>query len=149
MNMTSRMRWIAVTGLVLSGFILGCGSGGFNAPTGTVSGKVTINGKPLTDATIVFMGEGNGETGMAPLQADGTYTLKYGAGFSVPAGDYRVALTSTPPNAPPPDPAALMANPEKYKPNESIPEKYRDATTSGLIAVVKPGSNSNVDFELK
>lgn len=140
----------AASVLLLLVVAAGCGGGGgLNAPTGTVSGKVTINGAPLGNAMITFVGENNGDTASAQLASDGSYSLKYGTGFSVPAGDYRVAFSSSNPNAPAPNPSDLMANPDKFKPTTTIPDKYLDAKNSGLIAVVKPGSNSDVNFDLK
>jgi hypothetical protein len=129
----------------------GCGaSGGLNVETGTVSGKVSLAGQPLGTGTIVFFAENNGETAIGPLASDGTYTLKYGTGFSVPAGDYRVAINEgPPPGAPIPSPEDIMKAPPAAANTSKIPAKYRDAKTSGLIAVVKPGSNSGVDFDLK
>ncbi len=130
----------------------GCGgSGGLDGPTGTVSGTVTLNGKPLGDASITFLGENNGDTATAPLQSDGTYSLKYGAGFSVPAGDYRVVvIAGPPPGAAAPDPQDLM---KTMKPagfgKSPIPAKYNDPKTSALIAVVKEGTNPNINFDLK
>lgn len=139
-----------VTSLAFVAACGGCGpKAGLNVPTGTVAGKVTLAGQPLTNASITFFGEGLGDTGSGILQSDGTYTLKYGNGFSVPAGDYRVAITSARPQQAPPDPNDLMANPDKYAQNESIPVKYRDPQTSGMIAVVKAGSNTDVNFDLK
>lgn len=129
----------------------GCKRDGLGGPTGTVSGTVTLNGKPLGEVTVTFFGENNGDTAMGVTQADGTYTLLYGTGFSVPAGDYRVAVTTgISPNAPPPNPGDLM---KTMKPGplakSSIPTKYQTASTSTLIAVVKEGTNPNISFDLK
>lgn len=129
----------------------GCGGGGGRkVATGTVSGKVSLAGQPLSTGTIVFFAENNGETAIGPLSSDGTYTLKYGTGFSIPVGDYRVAINEgPPPGAPIPSPADVMKAPPAGPATSKIPAKFRDAKTSGLIAVVKPGSNSGVDFDLK
>ena len=84
-------------------------------------------------------------------QSDGTYSLKYGSGFSVPAGDYRVAIIAgPPPGETSTNPADLM---KTMKPpasaNSPIPQKYNDPKTSTLIAVVKEGSNPDISFDLK
>lgn len=138
--------------MCVAGLLVGCpAKGGLNVPTGTVSGTVTLAGKPATDATIMFIGENNGDTASAELQADGSYSLKYGTGFSVPMGDYRVVVTGGPaPGTPAPDPSSLM---KSMKPpgagKNPIPAKYSDPKTSGLVAVVKEGSNPNTNFDLK
>jgi len=140
---------IAVLPLLLAVGLSGCGGGGISGAKGTVSGKVTVDGAPLAKGTIIFVGENNGDTASAILNSDGTYALKYGDGFSIPAGDYRVAFTASNAGETPPDPMALMDNPEKYKPNTQIPAKYLDSKTSGLVSVVNAGSNSDVNFDLK
>ncbi len=129
----------------------GCGKGGLEGPTGTVSGTVTIGGKPLSDASITFFGESNGDTATAVLGSDGAYSLKYEGGFSVPAGDYRVAvIAGPPPGEKAPDPADLMKTMKPQGLGKSpIPPKYRDPKTSALVAVVKEGSNPNISFDLK
>jgi hypothetical protein len=98
----------------------------------TVSGVVTLDGKPLpggaltftaVDSVIgstVFIGEGGRyKTTRAPIGANvvtiETEMLKYG-------------------------------NPTAYVP---IPAKYADPTQSGLTAEIKPGENENVDFALE
>jgi hypothetical protein len=42
-----------------------------------------------------------------------------------------------------------MKNPEKYASKDSIPEKYQNPATSGLVAVIQTGSNPDTDFNLK
>ncbi len=143
-------RWISMACLVavcsMSGF--GC-SGGKTVQTGTVQGKVTLDGEPVTTGLIFFMGENIADTASAELQSDGTYSMRYGSGFRVPAADYRVCFGAANVNAPPPDPAALMETPEKYAAKTPpVPPKYLDAKTSGLIAAVNPGQNT-LNFELK
>ena len=135
------------------GFFLlqGCGRGGLDGPTGTVSGTITMGGKPLSDASVTFFGENNGDTATAVLGSDGTYSLKYEGGFSVPAGDYRVAvIAGPPPGEKAPDPADLMKTMKPQGMGKSpIPAKYRDPKTSALVAVVKEGTNPNISFDLK
>lgn len=141
-------RPLLVLGVLL---LTGCGGGGLNVPTGTVSGTVTMGGKPLTDATITFIGETNGDTASGVLQSDGTYSLKYGSGFGVPAGDYRVVVVAgAAASSGPTNPEDLMKTvkvPQVVK--SPIPDKYRDPKTSALVAVVKEGTNPNIDFDLK
>ena len=150
-SMSVRLSLILLCGGAL---LCGCGpKSGLDLPTGTVSGTVTSGGKPLTEATVTFFGETVGDTATSPLQEDGTYTLKYGKGFSVPIGDYRVAITTgsaASSGGGAPDPESLMQTVDAGSALESkIPAKYTNPETSGLIAIVKEGTNSNVDFDLK
>jgi hypothetical protein len=101
-----------------------------------VTGKVTYNGKTLTSGTVGFLGEG-GASDSAIIAADGTYTAT-----KVPLGTVKVSVATSAPQgggtmpqmpALPGMPAAQEAIP--------IPQKYRDANTSGLTFEVKRGSN--------
>lgn len=151
MPTNSHRAWVVV-GMVLLGLVSGgCGAKGrgYNGPTGTVTGKVTLNGKPIEKGSIAFINENLSINAVGLLKSDGTYALKVGTSFSVPVGDYRIAVTGSDPSAPIPDPNDLMSHPEKFKENDTIPPKFRDPNSSGLIAVVKEGSNLNVDFDLK
>lgn len=140
--------WITLTCVSL--LLAGCGgSGGDSTPTGTVTGKVSLNGKPLEGGMIVFVAQGKSSNASGTVLKDGTYTLKHGKGFSVPVGDYRIYVSSVDVSAPTPDPMDLNNNPEKYEQKNTIPEKFQSAETSGLVAVVKAGSNPNTDFDLK
>ena len=145
-----KFYWLVSASVVIS-MLTGCGpAGGLSGPTGTVSGKVLVSGNPLSEGSIMFFGENNGDTASATLQSDGTYSLKYGLGFSVPAGDYRVAIVDSPPaDAKPIDPMELMKNIPSPKLKSKVAAKYKDPKTSQLIAVVKAGSNTDINFDLK
>lgn len=137
----------AFASVVLCGF--GC-SQKVSKPSGTVAGKITYGGKPLDKGSVIFVSDVTGDSAASDLQADGTYTLKYGKGFSVPAGDYRVAVRGVAMSTqPPPDPTELMKNPEKYEVKDPVPDKYRNPASSGLVAVIKEGTNTDVNFDLK
>ncbi len=131
--------------------VVGCAKSGLDLPTGTVAGAVTLNGEPMANGTITFFGENHGDTATAKLQSDGTYTLKYGDGFSVPAGDYRVAIVDgAAGGGVSADPSELMKTVAAGPPEKSaLDSKYVDPQTSGLVAVVKEGTNTNINFDLK
>jgi len=143
-------RWITFACLLAASTVslTGCG-GGKTVQMGTVQGKVTLDGEPVSAGTIFFMGESIADTASAELQSDGSYSMRYGSGFRIPAADYRVCLGASNTNATPPDPGALMESPEKYAvKTPSVPAKYLDGKTSGLIAAVNPGQNT-LNFDLK
>jgi hypothetical protein len=126
-------RGIATLGiLVCLGWLDGCGSGG--PPSGTVSGKVTLNGQPLSDGVVVFTDSAAGVGASASLNERGIYHLP-----SIPVSSYDVAIQ--PPPAPPPDEMP------KVLPKSPIPEPFRDAETSPLKATVNQGPNT-ADFSL-
>ncbi len=122
---------------------LGCSA----SDVGRVTGKVTLDGQPLSTGTIVFEDATHGIAVSAPLKADGSYEVRTHDKAGLPAGDYRVSLSAvgigsgeTPLVSGPPDKAG--------PPKSAIPEKYRDAKSSGLTAKVATGTNKPFDFAL-
>jgi hypothetical protein len=120
-------------------FTLGCGS---EAKT-TVTGKVTVNGKPAAaGAMVVFVGADSKQMS-AMVGADGAYTMT-----DPPVGEVKVAVK--------PDPAATgavvaakdmpgMGGPAAT--GEAIPNKYADPN-NGLTFTVVKGSNKPFNIEL-
>jgi hypothetical protein len=87
--------------------------------TGSLEGKVTLNGKPLAKGKVIFHPkEGNAIT--AELSDDGAYTAK-----DVPTGKLSVTIQG-----------------------EGVPKVFTDSKTTPLQVEVKPGK-ATVDFELK
>ncbi len=117
--------------------LVGCG--GNNADTkkmGTASGKISLNGKPLTDCRINFNSAKTGVGAGGDLKEDGSYTLE----GSLPVGDYTLFIT------PPSDFTPAKAQAKSGLTN--VPAKYRGEATSGLTAEVKEGK-SEYNFDLK
>ena len=120
----------------------GCGNGN-RLTTGTVIGTVSLDGKPLNDAEIVFYGDkrmGLGDIVNGDIVNVTTYTSNDG----VLIGKHRVAIRQKI------DEAELMRPPSessKKKRKSKIPMKYKSAGTSGLTIEIKPGENP-VSFEL-
>ena len=112
------------------------------AKTGTISGNVTYQGKPLPAGIITFHTADGKSSVSAQLQADGTFAAK-----DVPVGPTRVTINTKPAKPKPP------AEKEPQKPEEGpkfipIPAKYADPNTSGLAYEVKPGKQT-LDLDLK
>lgn len=132
--------------------LIGCSGSGASVKTGTVQGKVLLNGQPLQKGTVFFFTAIGGDSASGAIQPDGTYTARYQSGFSIPVGDYAVSVSVIADEpATPIDPTLLMEKIAKEglpKPSAAIPEKYTDPKKSGLIAVIKEGANT-VDFDLK
>lgn len=116
-------------GLVLAAVVLaatGCGGG---QTTGSVSGTVTYNGKPVTSGDVNFISS-TGTAALAKLDETGGYKID-----ALQAGEYKVYVT--PPLPEPQAPGAKAGPPRKFE----VPPKFRDATTSGVKVTVKGGSN--------
>src|SRR5258707_703739 len=82
--MTARVRthrFALVFAGVLAAAVCGC-----SAKTGTVAGKVTVDGKPAIGATVILTGENN-LSAAAIVREDGTYETP-----GVPVGPVTIAL---------------------------------------------------------
>ncbi len=127
----------------------GCGPG--SGPTGTVTGKVTLDGEPVPQGCAVTFVSSAGFTASAKVGAGGSYTLLNVDKPAIPVASYKVAVAQ---------PAAEVsgADYEKYmSPDggggaktapETIPAKYQSTETSGLSFDVKEGPNT-INIELK
>lgn len=112
--------------------LAGCSGG---QPTGSVSGKVTLGGAPLTAGNIQFTNQAAGVGATAELDAAGSYQLA-----AIAVGDYQVAIGPPPPPAPH---EMDQAGPSQV----NIPGKYKDVQTSGLSVTITRGANT-ADFDL-
>ena len=111
--------------------LAGCKS---DRPTlGTVSGTVTLDGRPLPRAVVTFIPETDGRASMGTTDDEGRFELVYlreERGAIV--GEHRVRIRKIPTEE-----EGRVANP--------LPRKY-DASTE-LTASVQKGENT-IDFEL-
>ncbi|WP_232103579.1 carboxypeptidase-like regulatory domain-containing protein [Gimesia algae] len=161
--------------VILTSCCLGC-TGGNDVDLGSVSGVVTMDGKPLSNAIVVFVPEkGNPSSGRTDEQ--GTYDLTYlGNSRGAIVGSHKVKITSRDPNeldeeidgdtdfakvamsetldiaTPPVESDGDMTKkrpvttPNKKGKEEPIPARYNSQTE--LIKKVTAGENT-IDFDLK
>ena len=135
----ARCRAALLAAALLALTPIGCGVSGM----GSVSGRVTYQGKPVPKGTITFVTRlPNKRNAVGALQADGSYQLQTeqpGDGAGV--GDYVVTVYAH-------DEPVLDYIPAKpVKPKLLAPAKYENPDTSGLKATVTSGSN-RFDFTL-
>jgi hypothetical protein len=145
-------------GIVLLGFITSLGAAGCSSK-GTISGKITYQGKPVTAGTVTFVPEKGGGAFTASIQ-EGEYKVEH-----VPPGPAKIAV-STPSSSsakryiekmqPPPEmlkkgapdrPAGEPVKPSA-QPTVPIPPKFQNPETSGLTYTVKSGQQ-NFDIPIK
>ncbi len=100
-----------------------------------VTGRVTFEGKPVSDASIRFSDPQAGVDVLADIAADGRYTIITDRGDGLPEGSYRVAVIPRDKNAPL---GSFTAGPETIR--RDIPLKYRQPATSGLTVTVGPSA---------
>lgn len=134
-------------------FVLGCGGEGYG-PTGKITGRLTMDGKPLAAGTAVsFMQMEKGFLAFGLTDADGKFEVGSWNKGDMPVGTYKVMLA--PPSAPTKPAKEVSAseafeNPELLEPTvkADFPPKYRDTNTSGLEYEIKSGPN-HFDIDLK
>jgi hypothetical protein len=136
------MRMWPLPILLVTGLALGCG----NRNAGTVSGRVTLDRKPLENARVTFQPFGGtaytGVGSYGTTNANGEYTLSFidGKGAGAAVGKHQVRITVVSPDNDTKDdrPRRGFVQP--------VPEKYNFKST--LEADVHPGANENVNFDL-
>ena len=119
--------------------MLGC-----KAPVvpGTVSGKVSLKGKPIPAGEVAFVHIKGTSGASGPVSSDGTYKLA----DPLPPGVYQVYVVPPPLPAPTP-PGMTPTAPATPVIQVDIPPKYQTEATSGLTADVKSGPNT-FDFAI-
>lgn len=123
-----------------------CLSGCGGPEVGIVQGKVTLDGQPLTGASVVFEDAARGISVNAPLAADGTFKARTYDKPGLPPGTYRVAVR---PGSVGSGEAPLVGDADPTAaPPITVPERYRSVKTSELIAQVNAGKNPPLEFAL-
>jgi hypothetical protein len=114
--------------LVLTVLLTGCGKSG--AEVAPVSGRVTLDGRPLEFANISFQQEGK-SAGVSRTDKDGHYDLMYKRGvMGGPVGKNRVTI---------------VLDTELSHHAQNIPPRYN--SQSDLEREIKPGQNE-FNFDL-
>jgi hypothetical protein len=123
--------------------VIGCS--GRNVDYGSIHGRVTFKGQPVTEGQVVFFEPEIHVYHTARIQPDGTYTAKMSDGPGLAVGTYQVAVM--PPVVEPSGSKAPGPHtPGKYP---DIPPRYRSPKTSQLTLEVKEGKNPPFDIDMK
>ncbi len=128
--------WCLLCSLLILG---GCGPGG--PEIASVEGTVTMDGKPLANATVVFSPMGGRPAG-ARTDQDGHYVLNFGSGRKgAMPGINKIRITTVS--------EAFVDEDGKKVPGsrETIPVEYNQSST--LEFDVKAGEKNLADFNLK
>lgn len=115
--------------------LFGCVGCGSHEARGRVVGKVTFQGKVVSEGQVVFSNMDKGIHIAAQLKPEGTYEVRMGKGAGLPSGTYSVCV------CPPPLMPKGVFDPATVKQYPNIPQKYREASTSGLTLTVQEGEN--------
>jgi hypothetical protein len=140
-----RAIWISlVLGLALAG--TGCNRYD-GPPLYPVTGTVTLDGKPLPGAGVMFVprGETRGNASLGLTDVNGKYTLKAEQGGypGVPEGEFAVVISKLKDSAPAGEELAAAQTSNE----ETLSAKYWDSAQSILTAKV-PQGGATVDFPL-
>jgi hypothetical protein len=127
--------------VVLIATAVGCGT---DPGRGSVKGKITVNGKVLAKGRITFLSEGGNKDPFSTAIVNGEYFIP-----DIPAALAKVYIV--PPLSDDPLPVdkgdiVPTARPGRG-PRIVVPDKYQNATTSGLSLTVQKGENTfNADL---
>lgn len=128
---SSVVLWLAAAA---GAVVAGCGGGG--PKLGSVSGTVTLDGKPLPEAEVVFQPE-EGSPSFGMTDKDGRYELMYTPDRDgALVGKHTVRITTSRASGPP--------GQQEITP-ELVPPEYNEE--SSQTREVKPGSNE-FNFEI-
>jgi hypothetical protein len=140
---TTHFRRLAAMMLAL---LAGAGCHSEPAPLVPVHGRITYQGDPLGEGTIVFVPDTScgfrGPLAHAVIDAQGNYTLRTGETPGAAVGWYRVTVAAVA--------APATVGGHKYDiPLSLLPEKYRSPDLSGLRCEVKADRDNRIDFNLE
>jgi hypothetical protein len=149
---------ISICCLIALGCVIGCGS---KNPLGVVkvTGKVTMDGQPVSGAQITFIPKsgGSGTLCGATTDSEGVYSLmtpSAGEAKGAVPGEYEITIIKITQEASPEDsiPSEERTTPTSQAPPKIIkhlPMKYEKTSTSGLSETVAKGGKNVFDFDLK
>jgi hypothetical protein len=156
-------RWLPAHVCLLLLFALSLGCTGGSGPV-KVNGTVTLDGKPLSNAMIVFNPDGEGGTPASGVSgSDGSFRLTtFNSGDGAKPGNYKVTVALTPEEevggAPPTpgDPKAMAEAMRKYAESHKkktvkktgLPASYSDPGKTALKYTIPP-PDGKVVLELR
>lgn len=131
--MTRSIRVLALLGFTFA--LAGCSSNG-RLKTAVVSGKVTFNGKPVPNGTVLFIPETPGPTATGEIGPDGSYALTtYQKGDGAVLGKHKVVISAME------DTTSKLPEDRNPLPPSIVPDKYTHPTTSDLREEVEDKVN--------
>jgi len=144
------MRW-TLMGMWLVVGCLGCGGGSsLKAPELVpISGKITLDGKPLSSAQILFQPKGGtaGQGAYASSDENGAFSLKYNNGQEgCPKGEYVVLISKLAMKDGSDVPAGQTA--ADVDARDIIPAQYKDPDAP-LNSTTVTAANTNYNIDLK
>lgn len=128
-----------LTLVFLATTMVGCGGPSYELETAPVSGKVTLDGVPLTEGMVQML-PSKGRMAKALIRPDGSFVLStYGNGDGAQVGKFPVTVSML-----------LRDGMEGASKQSSvrIPRRYSRPATSGLEIDVRAGETNQVELAL-
>ena len=141
--------------LLISGIgtLAGCGTASASSkpesPLAPVKGSISLDGKPLEGATVIFSPQGSmmGDGAIAVTDASGNYEAICGGATGAPIGTYKILISRLVDPSGKPVIATLETPPANLGARESMPPKFSDHAVSSLKCTVATGGGT-FDFKL-
>ncbi|MCA9239252.1 MAG: hypothetical protein KDA37_03595 [Planctomycetales bacterium] len=140
-------RLALVHGAALALLALALGGCHSRPPLGKVTGRVTLDGKPLGFGKVMFQNTHGGQPAIGDIESDGTFVLStFTPGDGAIVGSHRVRVVCYSSQ----DPAKMaLDGPAGDALGELlIPEKYSSLGASGLTAEVPAEGLEGLEIEL-
>ena len=132
-------RLSLVVWLAAVSWLVGCGSG--ELETAPVSGTVTFDGQLLTHGTVIFTPT-HGRAGQGDIDGNGRYTIgTYSDSDGAIAGPNKVSVIVR-------EASHDTGFEEDVEIQFSVPARYANPNTSGIMVEVKPGEDNTADITL-
>ncbi|MBI1314668.1 hypothetical protein GC176_25525 [bacterium] len=143
--------------IVMLGSQVGCQSGPVLAEgeTGTVTGKITLEGQPVPEGTrVMFQRDSDGQVATGECDSSGEFLLRMKGGLEIVEGNYRVAVLPPSPTANMSTEDAMKASVENKLPDAAdafklFPMRYQVIEDSKQIFTVKPGQTNEFTLDMK
>ena len=148
------MRWLRTAAPLVLVALAGCGDEDERVRLVPVSGTITLNGKPMADATVTFLPDKankDSTPGADTTGPDGNYKLRFKSRSGVAPGKYKVSVTPSPAAATGPVPDALKDDPVMARlaaEPRAAPERKAAGTKTEFDAEVSPAGDV-LDFDVK
>ena len=121
------------------------GCGGSRA---SVSGRVTLDGKPLDHGTVAFQPTGGGPVGYGTIRSGGSYSIQTGQQQGLAPGQYVVTVQSVAQLAEAQRQVAVSGTMSEATGQLLTPPRYASRDMTPLRFQVKPGDNT-IHLELQ
>lgn len=122
----------------------GCDSGPKLPPTVPAEGIVTLDGKPMSDVTIIFIAEKGTYNATAVSDSSGKFAMKaFEQKSGAVAGSYKVELNKTVVES-----KGMKGGEADVNMTYGLPMKYASFTTSSITITLPESGNKDIKFDL-